>query len=102
MRRSGGVFRAFTSMTRPSETPRPASPWARWSAEAPARSGGEVVAGGHPVTRCQENGPKVVSVVGWLLAPTVSLRYSSGTVLPWTTIRWKFDTSYDGWLFQSS
>ncbi len=45
------------------------------------------------VTLCHEKGPKEVSVVGWFLSLTVRRRYSSGTVLPWTTIRWKFGTS---------
>ena len=55
-----------------------------------------------PMTRCQEKGPKEVAVVGWFRAFAVRRRYSSGTVLPWTTMRWKFGTSYDGWLFQAS
>lgn len=46
------------------------------------------------VIRAQVNGPNEVSVVG-LCAPgvTVSLSHSNGTVLPWTTMRWKFGTS---------
>ena len=53
--------------------------------------------------RDQVNGPKLEAVVG-ACPPgvTVSFRYSSGMVLPWTTTRWKFVTSYDGWLLQSS
>jgi hypothetical protein len=54
------------------------------------------------VTRCHEKGPKEVVVVGWFLGLAVRRRYSSGTVLPWTTMRWKFGTSYDGCLLQAS
>ena len=45
------------------------------------------------MTRCHEKGPNEVAVVGWFARLAVSRRYSSGTVLPWTTMRWKFGTS---------
>ncbi len=54
------------------------------------------------MTRCHEKGPKEVSVEAWFRWSAVSRRYSRGTVLPWTTIRWKFGTSYDGWLLHAS
>lgn len=66
--------------------------------QSPARSG----RGAHWVTRCQENGPNDVVVVASFLGFTVRRRYSNGMVLPCTTIRWKFGTSYDGWLCQAS
>ena len=53
--------------------------------------------------RDHENGPKLVPVVGrWPLGAITSFSYSSGTVLPCTTTRWKFGTSYDGWLSPAS
>ncbi len=35
----------------------------------------------------------MVADVAWFFVFAVRRRYSSGTVLPWTTMRWKFDTS---------
>jgi len=74
---------------------------ARWRTRSRLESGS---AGGgcHWVTRCQAKGPNEVAVVGWFLVLAVRRRYSSGMVLPWTTMRWKFGTSYDGWLSQAS
>jgi len=43
--------------------------------------------------RLQLNGPNDVGVVGrWPQGVIVSFNHSSGRVLPWTTMRWKFDT----------
>src|SRR5215813_3676465 len=48
--------------------------------------------------RCQLNGPNALELQGWLASGfTVSLSHSSGKVLPCTTMRWKFATSYPGW-----
>ncbi len=83
-------------------TPRPdlaaIMPKSECQPQARARSAGQFC-----VRRDQEKGPKVVPVVGWWPpGVTTSLRYSSGTVLPWTTMRWKLGTAYDGWLAQAS
>ena len=59
-----------------------------------------LVAGAGPVLvqlcgmRLQLNGPNDVGVVGrWPQGVIVSFNHSSGRVLPWTTMRWKFGTS---------
>ena len=57
----------------------------------PAAAGHELRYG---VTRLQENGPKLVGEAAARARGSMrSFSHSSGVVLPWTVIRWKFFTA---------
>ena len=45
------------------------------------------------IWRAQLNGPKEVALLPLVPGSMLSFNHSSGKVLPWTTIRWKFATS---------